>query len=177
MLETSRKAFWETTCAQQSNVTGKHRRVKENDIKNRFKSIRFNGIYQMFDHRPIYCHTVLNSSHKCAPIQQWCLQRCGGQWSLTVVMCPFHSTPHYHTNGNMSLTIFHWHWEITSEAVNTTAGLNSPLVLHYARWHGVSVLCWALGLVYGHSRLSQEFSKIQERSQDADFSSGESPVM
>lgn len=122
----------------------------------------------MFDHRPIYCHTVLNSSHKCAPIQQWCLQRCGGQWSLTVVMCPFHSTPHCHTNGNMSLTILHWHWEITAEAVNTTAGLNSSLVLHYARWHGVSVLCWALGLVYGHSRLSQEFSKIRERAQDAD---------
>lgn len=29
-------------------------------------------------------------------------------------------------------------------ATNTTAGLNSSLVLHYTRWQGVFVLCWAL---------------------------------
>lgn len=43
------------------------------------------------------------------------LQRCGGQWSLTAVMCPFHSTRDCHTNSNMPLIVFHWQCEITAE--------------------------------------------------------------
>lgn len=32
---------------------------------------------------------------------QHCLQRWGGQWSLTVVMCPFHSTRQCHNNNSI----------------------------------------------------------------------------
>lgn len=76
---------------------------------------------------------------------QHCLQRWGGQWSLTVVMCPFHSTRQCHNNNNILPIVPHQLWESSAaRAADTTADLNSSLVLHYIRWRGVFVLCRVL---------------------------------
>lgn len=66
------------------------------------------------------------------------LQRCDGQWSVTVVMRIV--TPQS-ADGRAGAT-------------NITDGLNSSLVLHYAGWQGVSVLCGALS-PHLHSGLRQ----------------------
>lgn len=95
---------------------------------------------------------VSKSHNRCPPTNsvasvcriKRCLRRWGSQWSLTVVTCPFHSTRQCHTNGNISPIFLPPAVGNNSGAkvTNTTAGLNSSLVLHYTGWQGVFVLFW-----------------------------------